>query len=72
MADPRPENPASRTQEVPAAAPDFWLRAGLAGSFLFLYALMAVVYVAFHRYPAIFQQLGMNELPWLTQMTVDG
>ncbi|HKS16958.1 MAG TPA: hypothetical protein VJU16_06575 [Planctomycetota bacterium] len=51
-------------------SPDIWLRAGLAGSFLFLYGSMAVVYFLFHRHLAAFDQLGMTELPWLTEFYV--
>jgi len=47
---------------------DVWLRAGLAGAILFIFVSMAVVcfILPFHRYPSVFEELGMVELPWLT------
>jgi type II secretory pathway component PulF len=49
-------------------SPGTWFPEGLAVAILFLFASMVGVsfILPFHKYRAIFEEIGMTELPWLT------
>lgn len=50
--------------------PDGQYCAGLAWAILSPFASMAVVYLLFQGYPAVFDRLGMDALPWLTEFFI--